>query len=973
LNYVPAIPLELQYKNSAELLIPQPGVTYTFKQINDQPGQWSPQPPKPGQKTDVKIETQNSEPNSTNFSVTLPNGVTVELCDVSNYPQNSKAWRPDGSDLQNPPLFIKPTPNGRKENVGFAIKVKGPQDLSISYGPVEGSSGHSGSTNVINKDGEKLEGYNSLTALITDEQTSTSITLGISTSPWETLATHTGKGPTTTGGKMIIFSQAFETKNSVAITVSAKGDKTRAERVVAIDNEGQTHTPQGQSSLGSNDLDQITVEFDGMQLKDIKEFQFQIRPYERVTFKNISIRPGQKTDVKVEILPTQNDAAKENSAAKAAATLEFRVVPEIEKDINEQTLKKYKETLETEGPDGNCDGYKWVIINSPDKTSLGNSLLSHRYKDTVYVLLCDQPDKRMLADGTWGLQKVSAETAGQPGLTILTEFDDTGAARFEMLTKQNIGQRIAIVINAKAISAPRVQSVISKQAAITGNFTNEEVANLVQALIKGMPPLGTTQIPRQEASQNQAAGLDIVPTNFDLRFNSKSKVYSLGVFISNQSSSVLPKMKLRFYRGNLKENLDETGNPQRTWHEAGPIAPGKTWNECTGDFYLPDGQYEFHAVLDFENAIAETDETNNAVSLNVKISDGRIVEKSKTYTQRANAAISDSGKETDVKIEIQEPQNKTGQQVEAKVEDSGWRRRFDEIYHLKDGQIVKRIAPPFIPERDTYYKQERSDLAQAEPESPDYFIFHWDGNLKYWGFGYKGGHNILSGVIQHSLGIRYDEFEGSEELLKTEVPGDWIIRQSSSAEDKLLALEEILKEEMEKKIHFLKRTVDREVIVARGQFHFQPPNGTYKNEQILFYSDILDPDERVTIKSTINSVEDLLNILGNLTGISVVNDTKSVEAINMPYGRHQSSYIRTIKNPTEKTKRLKLLLENLSKQTNLEFRTEVRPVEKWFVVEGDTIPEDILRPGQKTDVKIEILPTQNDMTKKNSAALLQKQ
>jgi hypothetical protein len=247
--------------------------------------------------------TENTEIKKTDkqddFKITLSNGTTVELLAVSNYPHNSKAWQPDGSNLQKSPLFIKPTENGRKDNVGFAIKVDGPQDLSLSYGPVKDSSGHSGSTNVINKDGEKLEGYKSLTALIPDEQISTSITLGISTVPWETLATHTGKGGTTTGSNMIIFSQAFETKDSAAITISTKCDRTRAERVVAIDNDGQTHTPQGQSSLASNDLDQITVEFRDMQLKDIKEFQFQVRPYEWVEFKNVSLKPGFKTDVQI--------------------------------------------------------------------------------------------------------------------------------------------------------------------------------------------------------------------------------------------------------------------------------------------------------------------------------------------------------------------------------------------------------------------------------------------------------------------------------------------------------------------------------------------------------------------------------------------------------------------------------------------------------------------------------------------------
>lgn len=251
----------------------------------------------------LKIGTDKSEAIETNdsFKVSLPTGVTVELISVSDYPDNTVCWQPDGSDLQKPPLFIKPTENGRKDNVGFAMKVSGSQDFSLNYGPVEGSSGHSGSTNVTNKDGEKLEGYKSLTALIPNEQTSTSITLGISTIPWETLATHTGRGGTTTGNKMIIFSQAFETKDSVGITVSTKRDRARAERIVAIGKDGQVRIDGDWSGLASNDLQQLTVEFHDLKLNDISEFAFQTRPYSWVTFKNVSLKPNFKTDVEITV------------------------------------------------------------------------------------------------------------------------------------------------------------------------------------------------------------------------------------------------------------------------------------------------------------------------------------------------------------------------------------------------------------------------------------------------------------------------------------------------------------------------------------------------------------------------------------------------------------------------------------------------------------------------------------------------
>ncbi len=440
----------------------------------------------PGQKTDAKVEMIKQNPQ---FTATLPSGVTVELCAVSNYPENSKAWRPDGLDLQNPPLFIKPTQNDRKDNVGFAIKVKGPQDLSISYGPVEGSSGHSGSTNVINSKGETLEGYNSLTALIPNQQTSTSITLGISTSPWETLATHTGKGGTTTGGKMIISSQVFEAKNSVAITVSAKGDKTRAERVVAIDNEGQTHTPQGQSSLGSNDLNQVTVTFDGMQLKDIKEFQFQTRIYEWVTFKNVSLRPGQKTDVKIETTPASGHSERSEESDKltppqaSKGKLEFRIVSSMTP----------KQAQEASWPQSDVPGYKWFPVKRDENTDQQWPwYINMPYRDiekTIYLLVSDQSDEILTADGGWGLQRAYITPDAMSRSSVGFDFDQKGTELFYQLTNNHLEKRLAILIDGTVYSAPEIFSAVRGRATISGHFDETEVAKLVDLLNAGMPPV----------------------------------------------------------------------------------------------------------------------------------------------------------------------------------------------------------------------------------------------------------------------------------------------------------------------------------------------------------------------------------------------------------------------------------------------------------------------------------------------------
>ncbi len=275
-----------------------------------------------------------------------------------------------------------------------------------------------------------------------------------------------------------------------------------------------------------------------------------------------------------------------------------------------------------------------------------------------------------------------------------------------------------------------------------------------------------------------------------------------------------------------------------------------------------------------------------------------------------------------------------------------WEDKFYDVYRLDDGEVLKRIAPPFIPERKNFYYDHDPDQAAAIPEPPDYFTFHWDGQLHRWGCGFVGGARKLDGVLRSSLSIPADRFEGPDELLKLLVPGDWIVKKNISDAEKLKALEIILQEELDKKIGFQKRKVHRLVIVARGNYQFTPPSGTYSDEWVHFYSDKLDPDEG-SGGGTADTVAKLIAVLGRRTGMQVIDETKnSSKEINQPYGHHGSSRLRNVKDQVEKSAKLDLMLKNLHEQTNLTFTVEQRLVSKWFVVDHT----DGNSTGRKSDV-----------------------
>lgn len=76
---------------------------------------------------------------------------------------------------------------------------------------------------------------------------------------------------------------------------------------------------------------------------------------------------------------------------------------------------------------------------------------------------------------------------GKTGIDPVVEFEfkSAGADRFYDLTSQNMGQRIAVIVDGEVITAPVVQAAISDHGTITGDFTAEEAQQLALLLRSG--------------------------------------------------------------------------------------------------------------------------------------------------------------------------------------------------------------------------------------------------------------------------------------------------------------------------------------------------------------------------------------------------------------------------------------------------------------------------------------------------------
>lgn len=97
----------------------------------------------------------------------------------------------------------------------------------------------------------------------------------------------------------------------------------------------------------------------------------------------------------------------------------------------------------------------------------------------------------------------------QDGTAVGIDFDSEGADQFGELTSNNVGERIAIVLDGKVLSAPRVnEPIVGGQAQITGNFTDKEARDLALMLRAGSLPAPLEQI--EERSVGPSLGEDSI-------------------------------------------------------------------------------------------------------------------------------------------------------------------------------------------------------------------------------------------------------------------------------------------------------------------------------------------------------------------------------------------------------------------------------------------------------------------------------
>ncbi len=227
------------------------------------------------------------------FKKTLSNGVTIELVGVCEFPSEGKQWwRPDGAGFE-PDFHTKQ--RGQVSSSGkpyeIAVKVDGSHDFSFTWGTAKGQTGSS-MLDVFDSGNNHIDAIKAQRINIDKMGSTTTVEVGAATGQWETRFTNPGTGncALVSGGHNIIFSNTYNVDGGIEVTVS-DDFLDMDHRLILIDKTEKTHAAESRGGSTAGKVRQITYMFNDVTIENVKEYQFQTRPYEWLKFKKVSLIP----------------------------------------------------------------------------------------------------------------------------------------------------------------------------------------------------------------------------------------------------------------------------------------------------------------------------------------------------------------------------------------------------------------------------------------------------------------------------------------------------------------------------------------------------------------------------------------------------------------------------------------------------------------------------------------------------------
>ena len=188
-------------------------------------------------------------------------------------------------------------------------------------------------------------------------------------------------------------------------------------------------------------------------------------------------------------LPGVDDPERVKQLIKNTAFLEFRLVAENTREFptREAALAHYGGTLPST-----------FEVMTEDLRNEEKQIVGQRY----WVL----EKQRVITGRDLKTARMTAGEFNEPNVSFTLTSE--GGRKFGDTTGANVGRGLAIVLDSRVISAPNIESRITNQGIIRGNFTFQEVDDLVTVLRSGALPAGLTYL--EERTVGPTLGRDSI-------------------------------------------------------------------------------------------------------------------------------------------------------------------------------------------------------------------------------------------------------------------------------------------------------------------------------------------------------------------------------------------------------------------------------------------------------------------------------
>ena len=155
------------------------------------------------------------------------------------------------------------------------------------------------------------------------------------------------------------------------------------------------------------------------------------------------------------------------------------------------------------------------------------------------------------------------------------------------------------------------------------------------------------------------------------------------------------------------------------------------------------------------------------------------------------------------------------QDVSPKEGDLPWFAAFQKTYGLAPGQVIRHVRPPFIAEREDYFRWLSPRLAASPHDDISYIVLN-DSLDRAASWGSSGpGHGItLNALMQDTCALQAFEVAGpAANADETVLMGDWVYDRHASKEERLRALAAAISADTKTEVTFEPHEREDDVVI----------------------------------------------------------------------------------------------------------------------------------------------------------------